>query len=184
MQRRVVRALAQATVLLLAVRAGAEQPVQLYPCLTLVRLGMMDGNGVVTRPMTPRQLAVNISRNCGYVVLGRFLSVSDSHYDQLTDPREEPVVATFRVAEVLRGKAAGAASIGIARHMLVSPGKDVSRFIGRLEEDRLGLAIDLESELKSIRDSGMPLTRRQHEGLIDVVRRIGCRRGRDMSGTS
>ena len=172
MQRHVVQALAQATVLLLTVPAGAERAVSLYPCLTLVRLGTMDGNGVVTRPTTPRQLAINISRNCVYVVLGRFVSVSDSHYDQLIDPPEEPVFATFRVAEVLRGKAAGPASIGIARHMLVSPGKDVSRFVGRLEDDRLGLAIDLEDELKSIHDSGMPLTQGEHEDLIDAVRRM------------
>ena len=97
MQQPLARARSLATALLLAGPAVTEQPIQLYPCSTLGRLGMVDENGVVTRPATPQQLAANMTRYCSYVVLGRFVSVFDSHYDQLSDPPEDPVVATFRV---------------------------------------------------------------------------------------
>ena len=172
MRQPVARALALATVLLLAGPAVTEQPVQLYPCLTLGRSGTVDVSGSVTRPNTPRQLAANMVRNCDYVLLGRFVSVSDSHYDRLTGPAEEPVVATFRVAEVLRGDAVAIATIGLARSMLIAPGKDVSRLISPVEDDRLGLAMDLEDELRAIRDSGMPLTAAQHERIVARVREM------------
>lgn len=113
MRQPVARALGLLTAALLAGPAVTEQPVQLYPCLTLGRLGTVDVSGSVTRPNTARRLAANMVRNCDYVLLGRFVSVSDSHYDRLTGPAEEPVVATFRVAEVLRGDAVAIAAIGL-----------------------------------------------------------------------
>ena len=113
MRQPVALALGLLTAALLAGPAVTEQPVQLYPCLTLGRLGTVDVSGSVTRPNTARQLAANMVRNCDYVLLGRFVSVSDSHYDRLTGPAEEPVVATFRVAEVLRGDAVAIAAIGL-----------------------------------------------------------------------
>lgn len=177
MQQPVARAWGLATALLLAGPAVTEQLVQLSPCSTLGRLGTVDENGVVTRPATPQQLAANMTRYCSYVVLGRFVSVSDSHYDELSDPPEEPVVATFQVAEVLRGKAFATASIRLARHLLVAPGKDASRHLDSQEAtaDRLyrdDLANELTRDLKSVLDAGMPLTPRQHERSIDAVERM------------
>ena len=68
MRPSVAQALALVTALLLAGPAVTEQPIQLYPCSTLGRLGTMDENGVVTRPATPQQLAANMTRYCSYVV--------------------------------------------------------------------------------------------------------------------
>ena len=70
----------------LAALAAAEEPVELYPCPAVVRLGKMDESGTITRPRTPREYAANMKRYCDYAVLGRFVSITDRRYDTLYVP--------------------------------------------------------------------------------------------------
>ena len=162
---------------LLAALAGAKEPGELYPCAAYARLGTMDESGTVTRPTSVQEIAAGMARHCDYVLLGRFVSVSERNYDRLLVPPDEPVVSTFRVSEVLRGKAMTVAAIRLDENMLVAPGEDVSRYLHRLGNAenkvyRFELTTQIERELASIRDSGKPLTTSQHERLVDAVKRL------------
>lgn len=161
---------------LLAAFVRAEEPVELYPCPVLLRLGTME-RGVVERPATPGEIAAGFKRSCEYAVLGRFVNVSDSHYDELLGPADEPVAATFEVVEALLGEPVATAKICLRRAMLVVPGEERSRYLSALEfmADELyrrELALQVERELAAIRDSGKPLTRSQHDRLLDAVGRL------------
>ena len=161
---------------LLAAFVRAEEPVELYPCPVLLRLGTME-RGVVERPTTPGEIAAGFKRSCEYAVLGRFVDVSDSHYDELLGPADEPVAATFEVVEALLGEPVATAKIRLRRAMLVVPGEERSRYLSALEfmADELyrrELALQVERELAAIRDSGKPLTRSQHERLLGAVGRL------------
>ena len=176
MQQYLGRLAVFAVAALLAAPAGTEEPVELHPCATYARLGRMDENGAVTRPDTARQIADGMARHCDYAVLGRFVSITDSHYDKL-DSSDPPVVSTFQVSEVLRGEAVAAATIRLQRSLLVAPGKDVSRYQSSVESDedeldRYELATGTERLLASIRDSGQPLTGSQHDALVDALKRL------------
>lgn len=69
--RRLSCSVAFALSLLFASVVGAASRAELYPCPALHRLGAMDENGVVSRPVTARQLAADMVRLCDYAVLGR-----------------------------------------------------------------------------------------------------------------
>ena len=160
----------------LAAPAGTEEPVELHPCAAYARPGRMDENGAVTRPDTARQIADGMARHCDYAVLGRFVSITDSHYDE-PHGSQLPVVSTFQVSEVLRGEAVAAATIRLKRSLLVAPGKDVTLYQISMEssEDerrRYELATETERLLASIRDSGQPLTGSQHDSLVDALKRL------------
>ena len=173
--RPLIQALILGTALPLAGQIGAAQPVELDPCSTLLRPGTMDENGIVTRKYAPLEFATSMTRECDYVLLGRFVSVSDRHYDGLYGPADEPVALTFQVSEVLRGKSVAAAKVGVRRPMLVAPGEKVSRFLSSQAEDRLyryRLVNEVESELAAIQDSGRPVTKSQQERLTDAVKRM------------
>ena len=162
---------------LLAVPAGAEEPVELLPGPALLRQGRMDANGIVARPTTAREIAAGMAEFCDYVVLGRFVSVTDRRYHELFGTQQWPVVSTFEVSEVLRGKPVAVVTIRLDKSMLVAPGTAVSRHlrsqeIGADEMYRYELATEMEGELASIRDSGRPLTPGQHERLVDGLKRL------------
>ena len=173
-----------AAVLLLlfpASTVGATSPVELHPCPALQRLGTMDENGIVSRPVVPRQLAADMVRRCDYAMLGRFVSVTDSRYDKLLDAGEDPVVARFEVVEVLRGDAVVAASIRLARDLLAAPGHswsdDLSRYasvvLAAADDDyREEVAAEVERELTSLLESGGPMTQSQHDRLVEAARRM------------
>ena len=134
----------------------------------------MDANGTVARPTTAREIAAGMAKFCDYVVLGRFVSITDRRYHESSGG---VVVSTFEVSEVLRGKPVAVATIGLVKDMLVAPGKDVSRLLSSAETTadeiyRYELATELEGELASIRDSGRPLTPGQHERLVDGLKRL------------
>ena len=134
----------------------------------------MDENGIVARPTTAREIAAGMAEFCDYVVLGRFVSVTDRRYHELLSG---PVVSTFEVSEVLWGKPVAVAAIGLYKDMLVAPGRDVSRRLSSQGTDademhRYELATELEGELASIRDSGRPLTPGQHERLVEGLKRL------------
>ena len=176
MRRYLGRPAVFAVAALLAAPAGTEEPVELHPCAAYVRPGRMDENGAVTRPDTARQIADGMARHCDYAVLGRFVSITDSHYDE-PHGSQLPVVSTFQVSEVLRGEAVAAATIRLKRSLLVAPGKDVTRYQRSLELtedelDRYELATGTERLLASIRDSGQPLTGSQHDSLVDALKRL------------
>ena len=171
------RTAALAGVLLMAALGRTEELAGLDPCSTLLRPGTMDENGIVTRTYTPREFAASMARECDYVVLGRFVSVSDSHYDELYGHADDPVALTFKISEVLRGKSVAAARVGVRRPMLVAPGEKENRFLSSQEAmeerlDRRHIADEVESELAAIRESGVPLTKSQQERLIDSVKRL------------
>ena len=139
----------------------------------------MDANGKVARPTTAREIAAGMAELCDYVVLGRFASVTDRRYHELfsTQQQSEPVVSTFEVSEVLRGKPVAVATIRLQKYMLVAPGKEVSRLLISEETSademyRYKLATEMEHELGLIRDSGRPLTPGQHERLVDGLKRL------------
>ena len=137
----------------------------------------MDEAGTVARPYTPHEFAASMTRECDYVVLGRFVSVSDSHYDELSGHAEDPVASTFQISEVLRGKSVAVARVGLRRSMLVAPGEKVSRFLSSQEvtQDELHryrLANEVEGELDVILDSGKTLAKSQHEPVVDSVKRL------------
>ena len=139
----------------------------------------MDANGKVARPTTAREIAAGMAELCDYVVLGRFVSVTDRRYHELfsTQQQSEPVVSTFEVSEVLRGKPGAVATIRLQKYMLVAPGKEVSRLLISEETSademyRYKLATEMEHELGLIRDSGRPLTPGQHERLVDGLKRL------------
>ena len=139
----------------------------------------MDANGTVARPTTAQEIAAGMAEFCDYVVLGRFVSVTDRRYHELfgTQQQSEPVVSTFEVSEVLRGKPVAVATIRLQKYMLVAPGKGVSRYLSSRETSademyRYKLASEMERELASIRDSGRPLTPGQHERLVDGLERL------------
>ena len=173
MQGDLVRSAVFAVAALVAVPAGAEEPVELLPGGSIGRVGRMDENGTVARPTTAREIAAGMVVFCDYVVLGRFVSVTDRRYHESSGG----VVSTFEVSEVLRGKPVAVATIRLQKYMLVAPGKDVSRYlssveIGADEMYRYELATEMERELASIRDSGRPLTPGQHERLVDGLKRL------------
>ena len=154
-------------------------PVELDPCPALQRQGVMNEDGVVSRPVTPQQLAADMARLCEYAVLGRFVSVADSHYDKLLDGGANPVVAKFEVVEVLRGEAVAVASIRLTRDMLAAPGQswsdDVNRYatVAAAAADdvyRQQVAAEVERELASLLESGEPMTNSQHERLVATLR--------------
>ena len=139
----------------------------------------MDANGKVARHTTAREIAAGMEGLCDYVVLGRFVSVTDRRYHELfgTQQQSEPVVSTFEVSEVLRGKPVAVATIRLQKYMLVAPGKEVSRLLSSEETSademyRYKLASEMEHELALIRDSGRPLTPGQHERLVDGLKRL------------
>ena len=157
--------------------AGAEEPVTLHPCPSLLRLGAMDESGTITRPTSHSELAAAMTRLCDYVVLGRFVSVADRHYDNLMDPFDEPVISTFQVSEVLWGEPVTVAAIGVERGLLVAPDGEVSRFASSVEVTtdllyRRRLATEMEHELTLSRDSGKPLTLDRYERLVDALERL------------
>ena len=177
MQRSLDRTLAAVVLALLAALVGAEEPLDLHPCSTLVRLGTMDESGTVSRPDTPREFATEMTRYCDYVVLGHFVSVSDDYYDELNGPADQPVVSTFDVSEMLRGRTFAQARIRLERSLLVAPGEDLNRYLSSVQvtEDELfrhELATEVERELAAIRASGRPLTSSQHDRLLDAVKRL------------
>ena len=139
----------------------------------------MDANGTVARPTTAREIAADMAGLCDYVVLGRFVSVTDRRYHELfgTQGQDDSVVSTFEVSEVLRGKPVAVATIRLQKYMLAAPGEDASRYLSSLEITadeiyRYELATEMERELASVRDSGRPLTNRQHERLVDGLKRL------------
>ena len=157
--------------------AAAEEPIELYPCPAVVRLGKMDESGTVTRPRTPREYAANMKRYCDYAVLGRFVSITDRRYDTLYGPADEPIASTFQVSEVLHGAAVATVKVHFEHAFLVAPDEEVSRRLSRLESMMDGiyrreLADETERELEAIRESGKPLTADQHERLVDALRRL------------
>ena len=179
--RRLPRAVAIALPLFFAAAAAAASPAELHPCPALQRLGAMDENGVVSRPVTARQLAADMVRLCDYAVLGRFVSVTDNRYEKLIDGGEDPVVGMFEVTEMLRGEAVAAASIRLARDLLAAPGyswsDDLSRYasvvLAAADDDyREEVAAEVERELTSLLESGKPMTQSQHDRLVEAVRRI------------
>ena len=160
-----------------ASQASATEPVALYPCPSQLRPGAMDESGTITRPTSPAEQAVFMTQLCDRVVLGRFVSVADSHYHETLGPPDEPVVATFHVSEVLWGEPVTVATIGLERDMLAAPGQEASRYLFGLEVVADGLyrhelANEMERGLESIRDSGEPLTRAQHERFADALKRL------------
>ena len=162
---------------LVAALVCAEEPVDLHPCSTLLRPGTMNESGAITRPDTPREFATAMTKDCDYVVLGRFVSVSDRHYDEFSGPWDEPVNATFRISEVLLGMPLATVKTGLQRGMLVAPGKEVNRYQSSLQDmeddvQRHKLVTEVEHELDRLRDSGQPLTGSQHQRLLDSVKRL------------
>ena len=175
MQRSVARSAFFAAAASFVAATGAKDGAELYPCAALVRLGTMDESGTITRPTPHRELAAEMTRECDYVVLGRFVGVFDSHYDDASG--DQPVVSSFDVSEVLRGKAIASVSVRVTRDMLVAPGTNVNRYLSSLESTadevfRYDLATELERELTSVRDSGEPLTDRQHQRLTEGLKRM------------
>ena len=137
----------------------------------------MDESGSITRPTSPAEVVAEMTRICDRVVLGRFVSVSDSHYHKRLGPVDEPVVATFHVSETLWGEPVAVATIGLERELLAAPNEEVNRFVIGLETVadelyRYELGNEMERELASIRDSGKPLTRGQHERLAEALKRL------------
>ena len=141
----------------------------------------MDENGVVSRPVTARQLAADMVQLCDYAVLGRFVSVTDSRYEKLVDGGEDPVVGMFEVTEMLRGDAVATASIRLARDLLAAPGHswsdDLSRYasvvLAAADDDYRGeVAAEVERELTSLLESGRPMTQDQHDRLVEAARRM------------
>ena len=155
--------------------AASKESVELYPCAALVRLGKMDESGTVTRSGAHREYAASMTDFCDYVVLGRFVSITDSQYDKLYG--HDIVASTFQVSEVLHGAAVTAATIRLQRAFLVAPGQEVSR---RLSETQSGwdrtyrreLAEETERVLDALRESGKPLTPTRHKRLVDVLWRL------------
>ena len=114
---------------------------------------------------------------CDYVVLGRFVSITDSQYDKLYGLVDEPVASTFQVSEVLHGAAVTAATIRLERDLLVAPDQEVSRRLSGMQSMMDGmyrreLAEETERELEVIRESGKPLTLGQQERLVDALWRL------------
>lgn len=176
MRQHLARAAAFATTALLVVSPVAEEPSELYPCRALARLGTVDDSGNVTRPVTPREFAVDMTRACDYAVLGHFVSITDWHYDQPYGS-PEPVLSRFQVSEVLHGAAVAVATIRLQRTLLVAPGEDVNRAVSSRESAADGiyrheLAAATERELEEIRGSGQPLTQSQHKRLVDALWRL------------
>ena len=154
-----------------------EEPVELYPCPALLRQGTMDESGAITRPITAGELGAGMARLCDYVVLGRFVRVSDAHYDELHEPSDQPVVSTFEVSEVLHGEPVATARIRLRRALLIAPGEAVSRYVSELRARkdahyRRDLGAEAERELAALRGSGEPLTSSQHERLVEAVKRL------------
>ena len=162
---------------ILASPARAEEPVELHPCAALARSGAMDESGTITRRDTPAELAAGMAQLCDRVVLGRFVSVADRHYHELLGPADEPVISTFHVSEVLWGGPVAMAAIALERGLLAVPDGEASRYLSDMEAGadwlyRHELRDEIESELTSIRDSGRPLTRDQHERLTNALTRL------------
>lgn len=107
--------------------------------------------------------------------------MTDSRYEKLLDGGEDPVVARFEVAEVLRGEEVADASIHLARDLLAAPGyswsDDLSRYASVVlaaAEDgyREEVAAEVERELTSLLESGRPMTQSQHDRLVEATRRM------------
>ena len=167
--------------LFFAATADGASPAELHPCPALQRLGAMDENGVVSRPVTARQLAADMARSCDYAVLGRFVSVADRRYDKLLDAGEDPVTATFEVAEVLRGEVVAVASILVARDLLAAPGYSWSDDLNRYATAAMAAADDVYRqevaaeavrELASLLESGRPMTQNQHDRLVEATKHL------------
>lgn len=157
--------------------AAAKEPVELYPCAALLRSGKMDESGTVTRSRAPREYAAIMTDFCDYVVLGRFVSITDRQYDKLYGLVDDPVASTFQVSEVLHGAAVTAATIRLDRALLVAPDQEVSRKVSGTQSMMDGmyrreLAEETERELEAIRESGKPLTLGQQERLVDALWRL------------
>jgi len=121
----------------------------------------MDESGTITRRLTPREYAVNMMRICDYAVLGRFVRITDSRYDELYGSPDEPVAATFQVSEVLHGATVTAATVHLERTLLIAPGRDVNRAVSEQESatDRMyryRLATETERELDACARPGSP----------------------------
>ena len=137
----------------------------------------MDESGTITRRLTPREFAANMMRICDYAVLGRFVRITDSRYDELYGSPDEPVAATFQVSEVLHGATVTAATVHLERTLLIAPGRDVNRAVSEQESatDRMyryRLATETERELDAMREAGKPLTPEQYRRLVDVLWRL------------
>ena len=137
----------------------------------------MDESGTITRRLTHREYAVNMMRICDYAVLGRFVRITDSRYDELYGSPDEPVAATFQVSEVLHGATVTAATVHLERTLLIAPGRDVNRAVSEQESAtdrtyRYRLATETERELDAMREAGKPLTPEQYRRLVDVLWRL------------
>lgn len=137
----------------------------------------MDESGTVTRAYTPRDFATSMMRECDYVVLGRFVSILDRHYDEMHGEAEDHVALTLQISEVLQGGALAAAKIGVRRPMLIAPGEKVSRFLSSQEvtQDELyryRLTNEVERELAVTLDSRRPLAKGLQERLVDSVKSL------------